>query len=88
MAHELVTSSDPTINMILENTIKSFNQRQYKEAVRYSAEGLAMANGEDEAFWMGLNEACEAYELLGGKQNKIFQKTPLNAGRGEGRGWI
>ena len=51
-------------NAILENTVKSFNQRMYKDAVRHSAEGLSFANGQDEAFWMGLHETCEAYELL------------------------
>ncbi|MBU8870152.1 MAG: hypothetical protein KOO60_04665 [Gemmatimonadales bacterium] len=54
---------------ILENTVNSFNQRQYKEAMHYSAEGLSFANGQDEAFWMGLNEVCEAYELL--ERNQI-----------------
>ena len=58
-------------NGILESTIKSFNQRLYKEAVRHSAEGLAVANGVDEAFWMGLHEACEAYEMLA--RNQIVQ---------------
>ena len=43
-------------DVILENTVNSFNQRLFKEAVHYSAEGLARANGQDEAFWMGLNE--------------------------------
>ncbi len=55
-------------NAILENTVKSFNQRAYKEAVRFTAEGLLFANGQDEAFWMGLNEACEGYALLADKQ--------------------
>jgi hypothetical protein len=48
----------------LESTVKSFNQRKYKEAVRHSAEGLNFSVGRDEAFWMGLHEACEGYALL------------------------
>lgn len=52
----------------LENTVKSFNLRQYDEAVKHSAEGLTFAAGKDEAFWMGLNEACEGYQLLADKQ--------------------
>ena len=52
----------------LENTVKSFNLRQYKDAVKHSAEGLTFAAGKDEAFWMGLNEACEGYQLLADKQ--------------------
>ena len=56
------------IDGILESTVKSFNLRQYKEAVRHSAEGLTFAKGREEAFWMGLNEACEGYELLSEKK--------------------
>jgi hypothetical protein len=51
-------------DMALSKTVSAFNQRNYTEAVRQSAEGLAMAQGRDEAFWMGLHEACEGYELL------------------------
>lgn len=48
-------------NAMLQQTIKSFNLRRFNDAVRHSAEGLATAQGRDEAFWMGLNEACEGY---------------------------
>lgn len=48
----------------LSKTVTAFNKRNYTEAVRESAEGLAMAQGRDEAFWMGLHEVCEGYELL------------------------
>lgn len=48
----------------LESTVKSFNQRKYQDAVRFSAEGLNFAVGRDEAFWMGLHETCEGYALL------------------------
>jgi len=51
-------------DVILQQTISAFNLRQFREAVRQSAEGLAMAQGRDEAFWMGLHEACEGYEAL------------------------
>lgn len=53
---------------MLANTVKHFNLREYEQAVRFSAEGLATAEGRDEAFWMGLNEACEGYALLNQKQ--------------------
>lgn len=48
----------------LHETIRHFNLRNYDKAVKYSAEGLATAQGRDEAFWMGLHEACEGYALL------------------------
>ncbi len=51
-------------DIALSKTVNAFNQRNYTEAVRQSAEGLAMAQGSDEAFWMGIHEACEGYELL------------------------
>ena len=49
---------------ILQETVRAFNNRSYREAARFSAEGLTQAQGRDEAFWMGLNEACEGYFLL------------------------
>ena len=52
----------------LHKTINAFNRRDYSEAVRQSAEGLAVAQGRDEAFWMGLLDACEGYEHLAGKR--------------------
>ncbi len=48
----------------LARAVDSFNIRNYTKAVADSAEGLAVAQGRDEAFWMGLHEACEGYELL------------------------
>ena len=53
----------------LQETVKAFNLRNYPAAVKASAEGLAMAQGRDEAFWMGLHEACEGYALL--SQNQL-----------------
>jgi len=50
----------------LHNTINAFNRRDFREAVRQSTEGLAIARGRDEAFWMGLLDACEGYEHLVG----------------------
>jgi hypothetical protein len=52
----------------LHNTINAFNRRDFGEAVRQSTEGLAVANGRDEAFWMGLLDACEGYEHLVGSR--------------------
>lgn len=48
----------------LEKTVKAFNNRNFEEAVRQSAEGLAQAPGRDEVFWLGLHEACEGYDHL------------------------
>ncbi len=48
----------------LEKTIKAFNARFWGESVQESAEGLALAQGRDEVFWMGLHEACQGYALL------------------------
>jgi hypothetical protein len=48
----------------LNQTVSSFNIRNYKEAAGQAAEGLAMAQGRDEAFWMGILETCEGFALL------------------------
>ncbi len=61
-------------DMALSKTINAFNQRNYTEAVLQSAEGLAMAQGRDEVFWMGIHEACEGYELL---YDKKFYKAEI-----------
>ncbi len=55
-------------NTTLANMVESFNLRDYEGAVRYSAEGLALSEGRNEAFWMGLNEACEGYALISERQ--------------------
>ena len=55
-------------NSHIEKTIKAFNARLWGEAVQQSAEGLAVAQGQDEVFWMGLHEACQGYALLDGGQ--------------------
>ena len=52
------------MDIILHKTINAFNRRDFSEAVRQSTEGLAFAKGRDEAFWMGLLDACEGYEHL------------------------
>ena len=51
----------------LHQTIAAFNSRNFKQAARHAGEGLAMARGRDEAFWMGLLDACEGYGLLAAK---------------------
>ena len=48
----------------LAKMITAFNLRRYEDAAAASAEGLAVAQGRDEAFWMGLNEACEGFALI------------------------
>lgn len=52
----------------LHATIDAFNRRDFAEAVKHSSEGLAMARGRDEAFWMGLLDACEGYKHLAAKE--------------------
>ena len=60
---------------MLEQTVKSFNLRRFNDAVRHSAEGLATAHGRDEAFWMGMNEACEGYaEIMAGRLERAEPK--------------
>jgi len=49
---------------MLEQTVKSFNLRRFNDAARHAAEGLADALGRDEAFWMGVNDACEGYAMI------------------------
>ena len=51
-------------DIYLEKTIKAFNTRMWGEAVQQADEGLAVAQGRDEVFWMGLLEACQGYALL------------------------
>jgi len=49
---------------VLQLTIRSFNLRRYDQAVQHSAVGLDTARGRDEAFWLGLHEACEGYGFV------------------------
>ncbi len=48
----------------LAQMITAFNMRDFDQAIASSTEGLATAQGRDEVFWMGLNEACEGFGLL------------------------
>ena len=53
---------------VLNRTIGAFNNRNFVQAGKLAAEGLANAQGRDEVFWMGLLEACEGYDFLSRKQ--------------------
>lgn len=66
------------MDTILHKTVNAFNRRDYSEAVRQSTEGLAFARGRDEAFWMGLVDACEGYEHLVGNR-MLMAETKLIA---------
>ena len=66
------------MDTILHKTIDAFNRRDFSEAVRQSAEGLAFAKGRDEAFWMGLLDACEGYEHLAASR-MLMAETKLVA---------
>lgn len=46
---------------VLQRLVRAFNLRKYDRAVGHAAEGLATAHGREEAFWMGLHDACEGY---------------------------
>ena len=53
---------------VLHRLVSSFNARRFDAATRHAADGLATAQGRDEAFWMGLHEACEGYvDLCAGR---------------------
>ncbi len=52
----------------LNQTVSAFNLRRYEDAARQAAEGLATAQGRDEAFWMGILETCEGFALLTDQQ--------------------
>jgi len=45
----------------LHSMVAAFNTRRYDKAAGHAAEGLATAQGRDEAFWMGLHDTCEGY---------------------------
>lgn len=53
---------------VLNRTISAFNNRNFIQAGKLAAEGLADAQGRDEVFWMGLLETCEGYDLLSRKE--------------------
>ncbi|PIV81468.1 hypothetical protein COW53_04165 [bacterium CG17_big_fil_post_rev_8_21_14_2_50_64_8] len=55
---------DALNQIILNRTVSAFNHRDFAGAARQAAEGLATATGADEAFWMGLGEACEGMLFL------------------------
>lgn len=48
----------------LQRLVRSFNLRHYDKAAGHAAEGLATAQGRDEAFWMGLHDTCEGYAQI------------------------
>lgn len=55
----------------LQRTVSAFNIRRYEDAARQAAEGLAVAQGRDEAFWMGVLETCEGFALL--RENQMLK---------------
>lgn len=48
----------------LQQLVAAFNRRDFRAAAGFSAEGLLRAEGKSEAFWVGLNDACEGYGHL------------------------
>ncbi|MBC8423801.1 hypothetical protein H8E07_06720 [bacterium] len=46
---------------LLNEAVAAFNTRRYTDAVELTAAGLRQAVGRDELFWIGLNEACQAF---------------------------
>ena len=63
----------------LNQTVSAFNKRLYRQAARQAAEGLATAQGRDEAFWMGIMETCEGFALLQDKQMLKAERTLTSA---------
>ena len=63
----------------LADTVNAVNLRNYAEAVASSAEGLAMAQGRDEAFWMGILETCEGFALLQAKKMPKAEQKLIGA---------
>ena len=63
----------------LNLTVTKFNQRKYTEAARQAAEGLATAQGRDEAFWMGVMETCEGFAFLQSKDMLQAERTLVTA---------
>lgn len=56
---------------VLHRLVGSFNARCFDDAAQHAAEGLATAQGRDEAFWMGLHEACAGYvDLAAGRLDR------------------
>lgn len=64
---------------ILNRTVGAFNNRNFRQAAKLAAEGLATAQGRDELFWMGLLETCEGFELLGQKQMLESERKLVSA---------
>ncbi len=63
----------------LNQTVAAFNIRRYDQAARQAAEGLAMAQGRDEAFWMGILETCEGFALLQAKKMPKAEQKLIGA---------
>lgn len=63
----------------LNRTVSAFNKRQYSVAARQAAEGLATAQGRDEAFWMGVLETCEGFALVQSKDWLKAERTLISA---------
>jgi len=63
----------------LNQTISAFNNRHYKDAARQATEGLAIAQGRDEAFWMGILETCEGFALLQDQQMLKAERKLIGA---------
>lgn len=49
---------------VLADLVTAFNRREFSSAAAQAAEGLLLAEGRDEVFWMGLGDACEGYRDL------------------------
>lgn len=49
---------------ILQRLVMLFNKRDFAGASVEAAEGLLLAQGRDEVFWIGLGAACDGYRCL------------------------
>ncbi|MBU0741723.1 hypothetical protein KKG45_02775 [bacterium] len=49
---------------LLTDAVTAFNNRRYTAAAELTAQGMRTAVGRDELFWIGLHEACQAFEHI------------------------
>lgn len=64
---------------ILADLVAAFNRRNFIEAGKQAAEGLLLAEGQDEVFWMGLGDASEGFRCLMAGQSEVAEQHLIAA---------
>lgn len=59
------------MGQILEQMVAAFNRREYRKATELATQACLEAQGQDEAFWLGLSETCQGFALI--MENKLPQ---------------